>query len=247
MRRLGIYILVAVALTNMALAHKAPAYDAKGNMVRDDRGYGYAYDFENRLTKVYTDTNANGQWDSGEPVHAEYAVDALGHRAGVTIGGTQTRRIYDRDDLVAEFVSSETPARIFVNGTAFPDEKVLMRDVAGTEHYFLLDQLGSVVGLANEQGGIVTSYAYDGYGMPVAGGREGDADADSDVDLRDYLTFQTQFGSSGTGAAIFSKALMPASGEAAWAALPTTAARNQITPLWPIPTLRPAAPSQTMA
>ena len=47
------------------------SYDAAGNLVGDDRGYNYVYDFENRLVEVrsFTDT-----------LLAEYEYDALGRR-----------------------------------------------------------------------------------------------------------------------------------------------------------------------
>ena len=55
-------------------------YDDAGNLIGDDRGYSYAYDFENRLVEVrsFTDT-----------LLAEYEYDALGRRI--------IKRQYDTD------------------------------------------------------------------------------------------------------------------------------------------------------
>jgi hypothetical protein len=50
------------------------AYDACGNLSKDAAGYSYAYDHDNRLVCVYTDANADGDYDAGTDTgHGLYA------------------------------------------------------------------------------------------------------------------------------------------------------------------------------
>ena len=56
-------------------------YDNAGNMTRDDRGYTYAYDYENRIVEVKNASNTTV---------AEYAYDALGRRIRKIVEPTTT-------------------------------------------------------------------------------------------------------------------------------------------------------------
>ncbi len=62
--------------------------------------------------------------------------------------------------------STWAPTRQFVNGTQYIDERVVMRDIAGggQDHYYLLEELYSVAGLAGAVGQLEEMYVYDTYG-----------------------------------------------------------------------------------
>ncbi|NOT00191.1 MAG: hypothetical protein HOP29_06145, partial [Phycisphaerales bacterium] len=148
----------------------APAYDAKGNLVRDERGYGFTYDFENRLKRVFTDSApANGVYLAGEAVHAQFVVDALGRRVKSTVNGVTTYRFHDPDAPgveLAEFdsMNTATARATFINGPTYLDERVLVRGASGREYYYLLEGLYTVTGLADARGCVAGAAAYDRYG-----------------------------------------------------------------------------------
>ncbi len=184
----------------------SPAYDAKGNLIRNEEYFGFSYDFENRLTRVFTDQNVNGVFDAGDAMLAEYVVDPLGRRVQATVAGlassVTTYRYYDGQLLVAEYnaASTGTPAQVFVNGPTYDDEKLLFRSAGGVEFYYLLKDLYSVAGLTTANGCVAASYVYDGYGdggaIPPA---KGDSPNDFDifVDLYDVAEMQTCFAGPG--------------------------------------------------
>ncbi len=62
--------------------------------------------------------------------------------------------------------SAWAPARQYVNGTQYIDERVVMRDVAGggVDHYYLLEELYSVAGMAASNGRLKEAVVYDTYG-----------------------------------------------------------------------------------
>jgi YD repeat-containing protein len=66
------------------------AYDYAGNLTIDKDGYGYEYDYENRIVKI----TKSGQ------TKAEFAYDALGRRIEVKdcVDNTKTRRFYYDND-----------------------------------------------------------------------------------------------------------------------------------------------------
>ncbi len=205
--------------TSISGGAAAPLHDAKGNLVRNERGYGFTYDFENRLTRVFTDSDLDGQYDGGEPVHAEYVVDALGRRAVATVAGVTTYRYYDGAVVVAEFDAGApaTPIACYLNGPNYLDEKLLIKSGSGAgEYYVLLKDLYTVAGIADAAGNLFEWYTYTGYGLPTIHGTGllaaapllfGDADGDCDVDLADFAGFQAFFSGAGNphapGGAVF--------------------------------------------
>jgi len=73
--------------------------------------------------------------------------------------------------VIAEYTvsggtQSSSPARQYVNGTQYIDERVVMRSVAGgvKDHYYLLEELYSVAGLAASNGMLEEAVVYDTYG-----------------------------------------------------------------------------------
>lgn len=174
---------------------QAPVYDDAGNLTQTENGYGLAYDYDNRLVKVYTDSNHNGQWDSGEPVLADYAYDALGHRIKETKGCQSVRCYYDGETVLAEYdAATGNLLRYHVGGPSYLDEHVLLHEQGqggqpSRDYYYLLGPLYSVTGLVNASAAVVERYTYDAYGLPHQFGY-GNFTSDDQVDLKDFLIFQ---------------------------------------------------------
>jgi RHS repeat-associated protein len=161
-------------------------YDSAGNLVLDEEGLGYDYDFENRLVEIFLDTNSNGTRDSGETILAEYDYDALGRRIASVIqydrsgiygqGPVETWYLYDGQNVIEEYKIEEYNSngdrqRYYVHGAAYIDERAVMHDddepnsgADAADYYYLLKDLYTVVGLANMQGHEVERYIYDTYG-----------------------------------------------------------------------------------
>lgn len=176
----------------------APLHDM-GNLVRNERGYGFSYDFENRLPRVFTDDSpANGVYDPGETVHAEYVIDALGRRVQATVDSSTTYRYYDTNGVIlAEYDDADpaSPVQLYINGTTYMDEKILMQDALGQEHYYLLGHLYTVTGLVDEDGEFLEVYTYTAYGLPTittfgnTSCTRGDINGDERVDGNDIQFF----------------------------------------------------------
>ena len=186
-------------------------YDHAGNLTSDEAGLGYAYDFEGRLVCVFDDADGDGKQDHpAELAYASYAWDALGRRVASADrrSGSPVYRYYyyDGQNVIAEFDTGGPLKRCFVNGPTYIDERIAVYDAdTDAEYYYLLKELYTVAGLADAAGEIVELYDYDNYGavktyvpdQALAG--KGDYDQDSDVDLIDFIRFQTCFTGDGGG------------------------------------------------
>ena len=156
-------------------------YDLRGNLSRDeglDNASGadyleYDYDIEDRLTKVGYDPDGSSLTLIAM---ADYRYDALGRRIEFIdhVRGITTRYYHDGQSIVAEYTysqSTESPAREYVNGSQYIDERAVLRDVADPEnpeeHYYLLKDLYTVTGLAGSNGLLEEAYVYDTYGQAV--------------------------------------------------------------------------------
>jgi len=171
------------------------AYDDRGNLTQDeglDDSSGsdymdYDYDLDNQLTKISYDSG------SGLTVIAEYRYDALGRRIEYAdhVRDVTTRYYYDGQSIVADYTyngSTETPAREYVNGAGYIDERAVMRDVSGDgqDHYYLLKDLYTVTGLVGSNGELEEAYVYDTYGdATIYAWPLGDLDRDGDIDDHD--------------------------------------------------------------
>jgi RHS repeat-associated protein len=164
--------------------NKAIEHDAAGNLRKDELGYRYSYDFENRLVKVEHATSAGpggGAFGPSAPpplwrTVAEFVYDALGRRIRATyydnpgVVSQDMLYYYDGQRVLAEFDYDEgsgeqTLARYFVDGATYVDEHLLMHDAAsGVDYYYVPRELHSVAGLVDQNGAWVEVYAYDAYG-----------------------------------------------------------------------------------
>ena len=135
-------------------------HDAKGNLVEDDQGNPYAWDFENRMGSV----------DGGKVTYG-YGYDALGRRVSESAsngkgpgGTTDTAFVYDGWRAIAEYEGA-APASDSIQKYVLGDEldEVLMMD-AGDRYYAHANRMLSVQALTDETGALVEASRYDPYG-----------------------------------------------------------------------------------
>ncbi len=128
-------------------------YDPNGNLTFDGTTT-YTYDAENRLITATV---------SGLPTSV-YAYDAFGRRISKTVNGTTTKFTYDGDQILEELNASDQQLAEYINGSGIDEPLRMQRGT--TKSYYLVDGLGSIIGLTNPQGKIVEQYTYDPYGKP---------------------------------------------------------------------------------
>jgi len=175
------YSFAAVALTrsyatnglNQYSADGAASYcyDANGNLTADG-SYVYLYDVENRLVEKRTQTSGicpTVTSGYGGVLKASLSYDPMGRLWQVTGATTNTRFVYDGDELVAEYDSYGTLARRYVHSDNV-DDPVVQYDgaaVGSAARTFLMpDERGSIAGLFFNDGTIRAKNAYDEYGLP---------------------------------------------------------------------------------
>ncbi|MBI4719272.1 MAG: RHS repeat protein [Planctomycetes bacterium] len=171
-------------------------YDAAGNLIRDERGYAYAYDFAGRLVEVR---------DALGAVLASYRYDVLGRRSVATVGGAKTRYFFDdREAVLAEFDDADRRLRYFVDGRTYQDEHALVHHDAlrgsapAGDYLYLLKKNMTVAGLVDAAGQVVERYSYDAYGgVTINGSVRGDVIADGSVDLHDVAALDACFTGAG--------------------------------------------------
>ncbi|MBS0197496.1 MAG: hypothetical protein JSR77_12130 [Planctomycetes bacterium] len=154
-----------------------PRYDGRGNLTRDQRGIGYSYDHENRLTLVFGDTSGDGEWQTGEATYASFGYDGFGRRVWERVLDEAgqfrtTRRVFDGQRVIAEYDESGAPTRITIYGPDGLDDVLAVRTLVGgawVELYPLRDELGTTVALADSSGALFEWYDYTAYGLPVRG------------------------------------------------------------------------------
>jgi len=125
-------------------------WDDNGNLTSDGVRE-YEYDHANRLTQV-TDSSLTTQ----------FAYNGDGVRISKTVDETTTDYVLD---LAATLpvVISDTDA-VYLYGLDIIAQQQAER------HYYVHDGLGSVRQLVDSTGDLATSYAYDPFGVPLAGG-----------------------------------------------------------------------------
>lgn len=141
-------------VTNNAVTY---TYDGKGNRKTAVDGAvttQYAYDFNNRLTRVEKGADL---W--------EYLYTSDGKRVSSTVNGTQTRYLLDlngpMETVLAEMNGTNAVKRYYIYGDG------LLYSVDGSTGerlFYHYDPLGSTVALTNLAGAVTDSYAYLPYG-----------------------------------------------------------------------------------
>ncbi|EST28814.1 RHS repeat-associated core domain-containing protein [Streptomyces niveus] len=168
----GLQTSLTGSLASVALpAAEAGAVFGKDNRVTSLGGRSFTYDADGQLTsdgKRTYDWNARGQLSAlGGGAGAEFGYDPLGIRSTKKLGDTTQKYLTDGSNpLVEQSGSGETSATVAMSGL----DEYLTRTENGATQVYLTDALGTVVGLANADGTVATSYTYDPYGQPTASG-----------------------------------------------------------------------------
>ena len=148
-------------------------YDAADRLTSDG-SFTYVYDAEgNMLSKTSRTTGQTTTFDwsgvhelravhSPDGTTASYRYDPLGRRIEVNSAGQITRYVYDRDNIHLEYDGNNNLAASYVTGLAADKPLEMVR--GGQAYYYLLDGLGSTIGLVDSSGKIAVSYSYDGFG-----------------------------------------------------------------------------------
>ena len=130
------------------------SYDAAGNL-SGDGVWTYGFDQENRLLSATNGT-----------VSATYQYDPQGRRTAKSVGSQTTIFLSDGTDEVAEYTGAGALLRRYIPGVVV-DEPAAQVEANGTRLYFVRDNRGSTVGMANDAGQLVEGpYSYDAYGKP---------------------------------------------------------------------------------
>jgi len=132
-------------LTNRyaSVGESALEYDAAGNLTKDRLGYGYSYDYENRIVEI---NDVNGT------VVAEFAYDALGRRIRKRdcAGNTNTLYYYnDNWQVLCEYSGGGSIERVFMYGN-YVDEPIMT--YSGGIYFYVQDHLCSTAALLDTGG-----------------------------------------------------------------------------------------------
>jgi RHS repeat-associated protein len=123
-----------------SLNGKPVSHDANGNQTINSA----VWDARDRLVSL-----------SSPGFTAAFTYDAMGRRTSKTVNGQTKTYLYDGSDLISETGADYT----FGPGIDQPLERK-----SGQNEYYLSDALGSVIGLADGNGSIKTSYNYSPFG-----------------------------------------------------------------------------------
>ncbi len=168
----------------------APQYSGTGNLTRDERGFKYAYDYENRLTEIKA---------PDDTLLAQYVYDPLGRRAAEVRydqGPPLVMRYYfavgpiggsgPGQNLALEYkgLYGQVLERYTVHGATYIDEVAFFHDGPKNKDYACeLNDTYSVVGLVGQDGRLLRAYEYDVYGRR----REINTHWDFLIGLRNHL------------------------------------------------------------
>ncbi len=130
-----------------------PTYDANGNLTGDG-------------TNTYTWNSRNQLVSISGGVSASFTYDAVGRRASRTVNGITTTFVHDRANLVSEAIGANTAA--YLTGPAL--DQVFSRTDSSGQMSYLRDGSGSILGLADPSGALVTQYNYEPYGNTSTSG-----------------------------------------------------------------------------
>lgn len=141
----------------------APQYDANGNLTRNDRGFQFEYDYENRLTLIKAPNGLE---------LAMYCYDALGRRnsewrSDAVVLGDATAFFFDGQNVAVEYdYIYYDLLRYYVHGATYIDERAVVHEAAENKDYaFAVNDVYSVIALVDDQGQVVGAYSYDVYGL----------------------------------------------------------------------------------
>jgi len=124
--------------------------------------------------------------------------DALGRRVSFedVAGQTTTRYYYDGQNAVEERDGQDAVVRYHVHGGQYIDERVASYPAAGDAVYYLEGLNHSVIATGDPNGSSIQRLDYSAFGQFTGGGSASgsyyhDYDGDNDVDMVDFINFQT--------------------------------------------------------
>ncbi|MFD3483499.1 RHS repeat-associated core domain-containing protein [Streptomyces sp. NPDC058665] len=163
------------SLASVALpAADTGAVFGKDNRVTSLGGRSFTYDADGQLKSDGNRTynwNARGQLSGVTPTGggsaALFGYGPLGIRSSKKLGDATQKYLTDGSNpLVEQDDSGASKATVATSGL----DEYLTRTENGATQVYLTDALGTVVGLANADGTVATSYTYDPYGQPASSG-----------------------------------------------------------------------------
>lgn len=134
-------------------------YDANSNLSNDGT-LTYQYDDENRLIST------------GGAVASSFIYDPRGRLFESTISGTKTQYLYDGDALSAEYDSAGVMQRRYIHSNRVDEPLVQYNSsTLGTTQwrYLHADHQGSIIAQSDVNGTVLSTAAYDSYGIPRSG------------------------------------------------------------------------------
>ena len=149
-------------------------YDNQGNLIRQTeiatgKIQGLEWDYRNRLV-AFVDRDAA----SNETQRVEFSYDMFGRRLSKTVEGEATYFVYDRDDVILDFVDADGAEgaadpvldKRYLHGTRV-DQVLAQEDSAGDVTWHLSDHLGTIKDLADNSGTLINHFVYDSFGNVV--------------------------------------------------------------------------------
>ena len=154
------------------------SHDYNGNMTSwtfscggINRTQTYSWDVRGRLVGI----SGYKPDCTSTPLSASFKYDALGRRIEKTINGRTIKYLYDGYDIVQE-IENGSPTVNYIR-TLNIDEPLARIELTATPNrvrYYHTDALGNIIGLSNESGQMVTTYAYDAFGDVTVSGEPSD-------------------------------------------------------------------------
>ena len=135
-------------------------YDSNGNLTsKVEKSTGdttvYAYDAEHQLVRV----------DLPDGSSVSYRYDGRGRRVERNVNGQIARYVYDGEDILFEYDSSNTVAARYTHGPGF--DEPLAIDQGGQSLFYHSDGLGTIRHLTDASAAVAQSYTYDAFGQMV--------------------------------------------------------------------------------
>jgi len=153
----------------VAGSSKDLTYDENGNLLTVLNSCGtttYIWDVRNRLVGI------TGYQPDCYALSASFVYDAVGRRIEKTVNGVTTQYLYDGLDIIQEKQNGNVTAN-YVR-TLNIDEPLARVKSDGTVRHYVVDALGSVIALTDENGIVMTTYTYDPFGNVTVTGQATD-------------------------------------------------------------------------
>ncbi|MEW6536829.1 MAG: RHS repeat-associated core domain-containing protein [Candidatus Auribacterota bacterium] len=167
-------------------------YDENGNLnLKSENGVQayYLWDALDRLTDVY-------YTDSQNTIHHEqYVYNGDGKRIYTIVDGSLTGRLYDGDQVIAEYDETGTVTAQFVHGSGLGADVGSMicsesiDNGAVAAEWFCYNWRGDVIAVTDGGGAALSSYRYDAFGQVIGSGMPGRGFSSKEYNDRTSLSY----------------------------------------------------------